>query len=778
MSIWYKKTLGLLGLGLATTMISSSVVSCGAASFDAILNRIVDKTKYYGNYTLNVSSWNTAHSMQAEDSRIWSNTYDTFLSTDQYGRIFGSLAISEYGEENGSKGHVGKMEDGGRKWTYAMREMNWVNTKGNIVEANRENIVLDGVLSAAEYALNPSNNSDVSELWVSFIQGGAEVQQLFKDDKEEEAKDIIRGKTQTSDGKYFGIHAGQKDGSNDTIVFELTKQAPYFESLLTYSVFSPIPDSYKDAVVKYQDALFNGAYYTYQADANSEIILKKNNHYALKDSTNIEELHFNYVDGASASKERTLFESGSSSWFELKSDDLKGWNKYIGKGGEAYENPNFGSAYEIQSPDKAGSYLLVYNYYNANIDGSAGAAEKQRALSASKLLQSKDARAYMSTALDRSEFVRYFSKTIDELGEDGKPGKSQMLRNTYTGTGVSEHLGVDYTKYVAAEYVENTTKNSSVEASNNLTVLDDGQDPYMGKSQELVNKSEAKLVEDIKTFINENDIQTTEIKGYQGERVVLKLILSPSNNTSMNPYINLMMKKFNAKSGNPIYIETKTMSSTDEYKTEGSKGATDLFMSGWSPDYKDPSSFLETVTLTGPYRGYNGTSRLFKSKKSNGESSYEGTVEGNNYVLANPELKTKATKDLLSAFESYSEGYKQVDTQVSEPDARYKGFAEQEYNFFYDQFLALPLYTKAMPKVWTVNYLKPYTKSYESFGTAQFKLYNVEMDSQLGNREYYKDSLEAYEKAKKIVSEDWIKNRKGAHWKVKTDENGNPIKSN
>ncbi|QHX36855.1 ABC transporter substrate-binding protein [Spiroplasma sp. BIUS-1] len=757
MSVWYKKTLGLLGLGLATTLVSSSVVSCGVASFDAILNRVVNDKVYKANYTMNVSSWNTAHSMQAEDSRIWANTFDTFLSTDQYGRIYGSLAVSEYGQDmNKLKegySYVGNHSNDFKTWTYAVRPMNWVDTNGKVVIGNKPDIVYDGVIEAAIYALNPNNNSDVSELWVSFIDGAEHVQELFSEGKDQEAINFIKS-------DRFGIQKGEKWEEYDTVKFNLTKSASYFESLLTYSVFSPIQDSKKGVLNDYTKALYNGAYYVQQAPQNGKIILKKNEEYALKDSTKIETLEYNYLDGASAAKERTLFESGSTSFFELKSDDLKGWNRYIGKGEESYENPNFGSAYQMESPDKAGSFMLVYNYFNANItNGALPKDEQERALSASKLLQSKAARAYISTTIDRTEMVRYFSKTIDE---PGKP--SQMLRNTYTGVGVSAHEGKDYTEYVADKYNEKVNSNQNTQKDDNP--LADGKDPYKGKSHELTGETQEQLRQDTLNFIKENNIKTQKVKGYKGDRVVLKLILSPSNNTSMNPYINMMMKAFNSVEGNPIYVETKTMSSTDEYRTEGSKGATDLFLSGWSPDYKDPSSFLETITLTGPYRGYNGTSRLFK-KDTNG-----------NYVLANEKVKTGETDDLLKAMVDYSDGYKEADKNKNEPDERYKAFAEQEFNYFYENFLALPLYTKAMPKVWQVSHLTPYTKSVEAFGTAQFKLYNVLIDSQLRSKEAYDKALKEFNENKALVKVDWTKNRQGAHWKVQTDKDGNPLNFN
>ncbi|AGR42329.1 ABC transporter substrate-binding protein [Spiroplasma diminutum] len=768
MSIWYKKTLGILGLGLATTMISSSVVSCGA-SFDAILNRVMSTDVHKSIYTNNVSSWNTAHSMQAEDSRIWSNTFDTFLSTDQYGRIYGSLAVSEYGQDVKGPDHlyVGVNNEDSTEWTYKMREMNWVDYKGNIVKDGKNASVYDGVIRAAKYALNPANGSDVSSLWTSFIVGAEDIYESIGKAQDElegkELEDAIQKQyARIENPDEFGISSKNEDGK-ELITFKLAKAAPYFESLLTYSVFSPINSVNPQTtgpVNKFEDAYYNGAYYVQQANPNGKIILKKNEHYALKQSTNIETLEFNYLEDASASRERTLFESGSTSSFELKSDDLKGWSRYIGKGKEAYDNPNFGAAYEVESPDKAASFMLVYNYYNANIDdASVGVVEQNRALNASKLLQSKDVRAFISTTLNRSDFARYFSKTIDDVGQN-----SQMLRNTYTAEGVAQdEKGIDYTQYVAREFDKSVGNEENLEGSISLK---DGQDPYKTYAKELSdNKTSEELIKDINKFIEINGINKQDIKGY-GKRVVLRLILSPSNNNSLNPYLNLMMKGFNSIENNPIYIETKTLPSNDDYRTAGSKGATDLFISGWSPDYKDPSSFLETITLTGPYRGYNGTVRLFEKNK-----------EGN-YVVKNKNLLTKksessdqgsATEDLLKAFESFSNDFKETDANVTIPSERYTQFAEQENSFFYENFLSLSLYTKALPKVWTVSYLAPYTKSYEAFGTAQFKFYNTYLNSKLLSEKEWKEKFEEYKQKMAVVKSDWTKWRSGAHWSTETN---------
>ncbi|ALD66676.1 ABC transporter substrate-binding protein [Spiroplasma cantharicola] len=801
MSILFKKTLGLLGLGLTTTLVSSSVVSCGT-SLKYLMDRAVSTDVFKSIYTSNVTSWNTAYSMQAEDARIWANSFDTFLSTDQYGRIYGSLVESEYGEEQNTSdsnySYVGDMKNEGQQWTYKTRPMTWVNYQGKIVDQDGKvssdqtktgegkASVIDGVRQAAWFALNPKNGSDVASLWTSFIKGASDIQkniskaqaEFEKSEKTPEDTAKLNAaikeekeKIWSNNSDEFGITVSET--TPELLTFDLTKKAPYFESLLTYSVFSPIFTADKGDIKDFTQAMYNASYYPTQANPNGKIILQKNEHYVLKDSTKINTLEFNYVDDASATKERILFESGSTTGFELKSDDLKGWKNYIGQGKEAYENPNFEGAYPIVSPDASGSFLLVYNFYNSEIDdNSLKPDDRDRALDASKLLQSIDARTFLSTALDRTDFVRYFSKTIDEVGQP-----SQMLRNTYTGYGVASNGAKDYTQYVSDSYDEIIKSNGgSVTSSDADWSLKDGKDPYFNKSKDLTNKNNDELIKNINEYITLNNIKKRKVKGKSEEKVILKLILSPSNNNSLNPYLNMMFKKFNEIKNNPIFVQTKVLSSTDEYRTNGSRGATDLFVSGWSPDYKDPSSFLETMTLWGPYGAYNGTSRLFKSKVSAVETN---EVEGSDYnittdrlyakSLDNPSDENSATKDVLKAYETYSNDFQKTDLEVAESNQRFSEFAETETQLLYKDFLTLTLYTKAMPTVWTVNYLTPYTKSYEAFGTGQYKYYNVTINSKILGREQWKAAYKAYQDWKTIIAEDWYRNRHGAHWKEQTD---------
>ncbi|AKX33911.1 oligopeptide ABC transporter substrate-binding protein [Spiroplasma litorale] len=759
MANFLKKTLSFFSIAAISTIISSSVVSCGM-SLDYLMNREIDPEVYRDTYNYNISSWNTAHTMQATDAIVLSNTFETILSTDQYGRIYGALAESEYGAENATKkdaiyNYVGIHNDDFSEWEYKFRKENyWTSWDGKKV---REVLPSD-ILKAAKYALIPSNASDVSSLYTSFIIGADEIFSEIKkliDTNENVTQNEINAvfDRYVNEGK-FGIIVDDKKG---TVKFKLKQKAPFFESLLTYSVFSPIFDETKSDIKNFTDTAYNGAYLPKQINANGKMILEANPNYVLHDGVNIKRIEFDYLDGASSSRNRTLFESGSISGFNLNADDLKGWTDYVG---DKYENPKFEGVYSTKSVEMAGTFVLFFNYFNRNLsDASRGEKEQKRALNATKLLQSFDVRAFLSTNLDRSRMVRYFSKTIDE---ENKPSK--MIRNVYTGLSVAQdpnQENKDYTEFVS-DYFNSKTSNKEKDA------LKDGNDPLLNKSKDLeIQKDKDELLNSINEYIKTNNITSSRSDG----KIELSFALSPTTSNSLNPYVNFMVKAFNNIENNPIYIKTWTPTSTDDYRGVGQEGRTDLFISGWSPDYKDPSTYLETLLLDGAYRGYTGVGRLFAENKAN-DNKYEKIPNTDYYI--NKAVKTTDSFDILKKMLEFRE---QNDANNQEVDItkRYEGYAKQEYEYFYKNFFMLTLYTKAMPINYTVNYIQPFSRSYESFGTGQYKFYKAYQNKKLLNRSQIEEFMKKYNSALEEVNKDWNSCRYGPEWK-NSNENNNCLK--
>ncbi|QEH62097.1 oligopeptide transport system substrate-binding protein [Spiroplasma chinense] len=779
MNTLFRKLLSTLSATAAVTLTASSVVACGVG-VNSLLNMVNDPKVMRLPYTYNVSSYNTARTMQAEDQKVLANTNDTLLSTDEFGRIYPLLVENTSGVDGQDPTYIGKFNSDKSEWTYKIRKgINWVNSKNEVVGTVKPS----DILTAAKFALMPENASDVSSLWTSFIIGAADLYDSLLSNKDENGNAIVpdnpeQGVNYTKpyvekfiNSDKFGIVANDETGE---VTFKLTKPAPYFESLLTYSVFSPIytenADGFADDTADFSKAYFNGAYVVTQSNPNNKVILERNKNYYLEQKRGtVERIEFSYVDNSSASRLRTLFESGSISEFSLSSDDLKGWKKFVGSD---FENPNFEGIYATKHPDTAGSFVLNFNLANWNAVYGQGEKQKQ-AQAASRLLQSDDVRSFISTTLNRSKFVRYFSKTIDTNET------SQMLRNSWTGVGVAsttvEGVKKDYTEFVSDRYDEI----AGTTAPTGSHTISDGTDVYLNKEESLVGKTKAQLISDIKEYIKANNITTTSTKvtlnngkKVTENRVVLRLIASPTGNASVNPYTNLMLKEFNGLEGNPIFIQTDVPSSTDDYRQQGAQGAMDLYIGGWSPDYSDPATFLETFTLGGSYSSYNGTARLIRTSLKSGEKVgtaindfTEYKSEGETIYFQNAYYVKGETEKAYEMYKKFSDEYQKIDRTETESVSRFTAFSKIESDLLYKNFMMLPLYTRAMPKQYVVSFVQPWTRTYEAFGTGNYRYYDVVLNQRLLNRESVQAVMKAYEENLAEVSADPTSHRDQDHWK-------------
>ncbi|KAF5279601.1 hypothetical protein FQR65_LT15349 [Abscondita terminalis] len=126
-----------------------------------------------------------------------------------------------------------------------------------------------------------------------------------------------------------------------TITYKLNQVAPYFDTLMTYTVFSPIPDkaiayqsvggkgkpaegTYYTYGTDYKRGYFSGAYIPVHYDPSVTIQLKKNPNYVNRDQVSIENIDLIYLAQVTDSKERIYFESGDSYNVILKPSDYTG----------------------------------------------------------------------------------------------------------------------------------------------------------------------------------------------------------------------------------------------------------------------------------------------------------------------------------------------------------------------------------------------------------------------------------------------------------------------
>ncbi|AHI53116.1 ABC transporter substrate-binding protein [Spiroplasma culicicola] len=730
MAFTSKKLLSSLALASMVSMTAANVVACGF-TLDRIIEREQRTNVLNNTFAYSVTSWNTAYTMQAEDQKVLANVFATPLARDEYQRTYGDIFESN---EDLSSDLVGQTNDS-ITWNYTIRKNAvWTNPENT---AEKENIKFGDFWNAAEFVLKSSiTGSQTSSLWKSFIVGAEEIASFY-DQKDENGNNLnghysleeaIEKIRETNSNFVFGLSSGSqnaRDMNSDKVTFTLIKPAPYFESLLCYSVFSPIHETArKNHVPNFKDTWYSGAYIPTKVNGISMMTLEKNENYHFKEKATIDKINYKFLSKAGAGAARTLFESGDTTGFTVSSADAAGWKRYIG---DDLDNPAFNQMYDVPSLDATSTFVMYFNSYNSRMD-EPGADSKYQ--SASKLLQSKAARQFIATNLDRSQFVKYYSEKFD-----GGSETSKMIRNLFTAPGMAAVGTKEYYDYAEEALLDLAKTNQGTLTEDDLN-LADGNEMLLGKSEWYTGDTNETLIKEIQDFIKENNLKTT------GGKVQLEYLTNPEHNSTLNPAIGRMFTKFNSIANNPIQIVVTEATSESDYNALKTAGKFDLFNGGWGPDFADPSTFLATTTIGGDLDSYTGT---MKSIVSNGTS---------NEII--DKLETSESAEFVEAYQNYTDNFKETDVNVtSDMNQRLTEFAQEEVKFLYEDFLMIPFYTRAAPKNYQVSHVMPYTASYDNmYGVSAYKEFTKKISKTLPTAEQLKEATEYWQNYLKFIEED------------------------
>ncbi|PPE04749.1 oligopeptide ABC transporter substrate-binding protein [Entomoplasma ellychniae] len=762
----YKKStlISLLTGGLVVSIASTSVVSC-SASLEKIQGRKRDVKTYTEAFLSVPDSWNIAHTQLTTNAGFLSNLYAGALSIDEYGRTYGD--IFESGYATGNSTYVAKDSNAGEgvndytTWKYRIRDnANWFNGKGEVLRA----IKATDFDNAAAYILNVNNISEVTALWTTFIKNAEQMLELLgpilnnieknqefipsdenvenvtalgvykvliekmkssstisfvaknskykkapssgDDERSEEEKDEFITKKVSIDDGGFGLIT---DNDKNTVQYNLVKPAAYFETVLTYAPFAPIHELIVGQLENGPVDVYSGAYLPKEITPDKKIEFVKNKNYHFAQRTEIENLVWlNATTNFNNETTRRMFEKGEIDGFGVSVNDVVGWKKYIG---DDYDNPNFKSIY-VSEIVPGSHYNIIYNYFNTDILSTTNSTteEKNKAIAASKLLESKDARVFIATNLNRSTYAKYYSKRFDEEGST----TSKNIVNSYTleGTGVDPD-GKDYTQYVAEE------AEKKVKSHGGSLTKDDwknGSDPLLNHPELYGNhKNQEDVISDVNKFIDDNKIARNK-----NNKVELRVLMDPSGTNSNSPFFQSTFNNFNAVKDNPIQIESFVPIDNNDYSARNGEGRYDIAISGWGPDYADPYTFLETVRIKGSMSHYSGTNRLI-----NGEhTKYQDVV------------RTTEFDKLVEDLTDYDTKVKQIDLNNDlDVKQRYEAFAEQEYNFFFENALQTPWFSTNAYKSFTVNYLRNFTGGNAIYGNSADRTFLRRKNEQLWTRD-------------------------------------------
>lgn len=530
------------------------------------------KDTYSIGYSSDPATWDVLATSRAADSEAIINTYDGLLEYDNENVLQPALATSC------------EVSEDGLTYTLKIREgVEWVDSQGRKVD----DVTADDFVAGMQHMMD--------------AQGGLEylVQGVIVN-----ANEYING--EITDFAEVGVKAV------DDYTLEYTLEAPctYFTTMFGYGVFAPMSREYYES----QGGKFGLEYdasaadYTYGKDANSiaycgpylvtnstaknTIVFKANESYWNKDAVNVKTLTWLYNDGSDVTKAYNDMKAGVIDGCNLNSSTLE----------IAVEDGWF-DQYHYVSDTNATSYM---GFYNLNRNAFANVADPTTVVSP----QTEDDAARTNAALMNVHFRRAISFAADRgaynaqtVGEDLK---YTSLRNSYTpwnfvtleedvtidinGTETTFPAGTNYgvimQAQIDADGVAIKAYDPTADGGNGSG---DGYDGWYNVEN---------AVAELEIAIEELAAEGIVID--EANPIYIDLP-TPMNSEVYVNQKNAYKQSVEASLGGKVIVNLVECVDYNEwyyagyYTDYGYEANYDMYdLSGWGPDYGDPSTYLDT----------------------------------------------------------------------------------------------------------------------------------------------------------------------------------------
>lgn len=538
------------------------------------------KDSYSIVYTADPVTWDILATSQAADSEAIVNTFDGLMEYDTEGTLQPALAESY------------EVSDDGLTYTFKLREgVKWVDSQGREVAE----VTADDFVAGMQHMMD--------------AQGGLEylVQGIIV-----KASEYISG--DVTDFTQVGVKAVD----DYTVEYTLTAPCTYFTTMLGYGVFAPMSrDYYESKGGKFgQEFDSSAADYTYGKDSSSiaycgpylvtnataknTIVFKANESYWNADAINIHTLTWLFNDGTDVTKTYTDLKAGTLDGASLNTSTLP-----ISKSDKLFDD------YAYISATNSVSYMA---FYNLNRAAFANTNDDTTVVST----QTDEEKARVNAALNNVHFRRAISFAVDRGSYNaqaaGEDLKYNALRNSYTpgnfvsltedvtvsinGTDTTFEAGTYYGEIVQAQIDADGVK---------MTVWDPKADDGNGSSDGFdgwYNVDNA--VEELNTAIEE--LKEDGVTIDKENPIVIDLPYA-SNDENYTNKANAYKQSLEASLDGLVTVNLVEAKSYDEwyyagyYTSYGYESNYDIYdLSGWGPDYGDPSTYLDTFLPE--YAGY------------------------------------------------------------------------------------------------------------------------------------------------------------------------------
>ena len=545
------------------------------------------KTTYNMGYASDPQTWDAQATSRAADSEAIVNTYDSLMEYDAFNVLQPALAESYTVSEDGLT------------YTFTLRKgVKWVNSKGQEVAE----VKADDFVAGFQHMLD--------------AKGGLEylVEGVIVNAAEYNAKAVTFDKV------------GVKADGDYKVVYTLTEPKSYFTTMLGYNVFAPLCRSFyesqggkfgsefdaSDTAYNYgktQDNIaYCGPYVVTTNTAKSEIVFTKNDSYWNKANINLDKITWKYNDGKDTLKAYNDTKAGTLDGAGLNADSVT-----QAKTDKVGEKTYFDEYHYVSATDATafGTFININRTAYANVqDGKLQTAKDSAEQARTKAaLSNVHFRRAIAMALDRTS---YNAQTV------GADLASVSLINSYTPgnfVSLSEDVtvsinGKDTTFKKGTYYGE--IMQAQIDADQvKIKVWDPTADGGAGSSAGFDGWYNAEnAMAELKIAIAELKAQGVDlVVKKDGKDTPVPIHLDLPAFISSQIYYNraFSYKKSLADAlGGYVTVDLTGATTSDDwynagyYTDYGYQANYDLYdVSGWGPDYGDPSSYLDTLTEGG-----------------------------------------------------------------------------------------------------------------------------------------------------------------------------------
>lgn len=527
-------------------------------------------------YSSDPVTWDGLATSRAADNDAIINTYDGLMEYDVEGTLQPALAESY------------EVSDDGLTYTFHLRkDVKWTDSQGREVDT----------VKADDFVAGMQHMCDA--------QGGLEYL----------VQGVIKNVSQYISGEITDFdEVGVKAVDDYTVEYTLEEPCSYFETMLGYTIFMPMSRSYYQSQggkfgAKYDSSAadyqygkdsnsiaYCGPYLVTNATAKNTIVFKLSDSYWNKDNVNIKTLTWLFNDQSDVTKMYTDAKAGTVDYVNLNTSTM-----------ETAKSEGLYDQYAVVSDTDATSFMAFYNINrtataNAN-DGTTAKSTKsdEEIQRTNKALQNVHFRRAISFAADRGAY------NAQQVGEDLK---YTSLRNTFTpgyfvslskdttiqinGTDTTFPAGTYYGEIVQKQIDADGVKIKVWDAENKTS---DGFDGWYNPENavEELNTAIEELAEEGITIDESNPIQIE--------------YPYPSAVEVYTNKANSYKKSVEAALGGKVVINLVDAVDMDGwyyagyYVNYGYEQNYDVYdVSGWSPDFGDPCSYLDTMLPD--YEGY------------------------------------------------------------------------------------------------------------------------------------------------------------------------------